>query len=236
MSYEDAKKFLEKALFDPILRNKYILALFSDEMMSLAEHYGYSFTREELHAASHYNTKDLQIINIKVERRELVKLITCVDSILKNNEVRYHEMNPDSGIDVEFDLQLSDLANTLRNFLYALLKSKMGTKYKSEDFLDIFRDNFANQLYPSISLVPGKNAEPCHPELLVLCFDEDSLDVRFQQMIDQIEKCHLLNRTTIFLTSKWYPEAYAHHIEKINQLDRMGHHFIFIFFSLFGAT
>ena len=257
MSYEDAKKFLDEVLLDPILKNKYLLAWTIDAVMSLADHYGLSFTMEELDAASYENTKDWQVANIKKEPEpEPPKLVADIDYIFRDHEKLFKkqfdewlekirsyskeewEQKKSELYDIEFEGYTgeSPLLRMLRTKLAFISKSAVKTRCKAEDFLDPLYIKSPNYFWPIISYLPSKANRPCKPQLLVWCFDEDDLGQRIQEMVDYVNKCPQPIRSVIFLTTHWDWKAISPYKEKLKSLFKSGAYLAFIFFSMQGAV
>lgn len=256
MSFEDAKEFLDHALLDPIIRVKYLLAWYVDDIMNIAEHLGLRFTMEELNAASHENTKDWKFTNIKEPENEEPKLMVDIAYIFNSHEERYEKQLKEwfqTNVDhieeekkqdrsemseSEFYLYVgkSPLLLTLKNTLFFILESDVRTRCKAEDFLDPMYCENPNHFRTKVNYLPSKLVKPAQPDLLVWCFNEDDLNQRLHEMIDYIEQRPQPLRTGVFLTTHWSWKSWFNVNEKIKILAEGGTDFWFIFFSVFGAA
>lgn len=65
---------------------------------------------------------------------------------------------------------------------------------------------------PFVNFIPSKEKGRCTHELIVVCFDCDSLDERLREMVYHAGiYCPNKNRRILFLTSKWDTEIYEKH-------------------------
>lgn len=63
---------------------------------------------------------------------------------------------------------------------------------------------------PEVNVIPSSAASPCHPLLVIFCFDDDSLASRLDDMQEHLRNC-TDTRLAILVTSVWDPKAWLVH-------------------------
>jgi hypothetical protein len=232
---QDAIDFVYSAFENPSTKFKITILEHDEGVSSVSGKNEFEFTGWEALEAIEKAFFDEDIDHLKqspaVDRREESKLITDVDYILLKHAPQYSDSTY-----LESPLEISNIANTLRNVLHHLLETQPKGSLKAIDILSSIMATAPLRLYSSISYLPNIKSTDKKPDLLVFCMLDDDLADCFQKMVDHIEKSDGKTKTVILLTTKWQPEAFSPYINDIQRFTKSGLLLIFIFYSLLGAT
>lgn len=134
-------------------------------------------------------------------------------------------------------------SHDIRNEIIYILIERLIDDYllKGADrYAPILSDKIDEMSIPKgtfINIIPGNLKGPCSGELLVICYNKDSIHERLREMLYCAGiTCRGRNNKVFFITTKWEPNNYKIHSDAIEVLRNEGVEIIFILLGNKGIS